>query len=173
LISLSLCLCLCLQEDIGADIPSIAFNKLPFEKIKIEKGVMFATYSSLISGSGKTKKKMTRFDQLVEWCGGAEFDGCLFFDECHRAKNFHTGKQSTRTGTAVYNLQEALPKARIIYCSATGVTDPVNMGYMTRLGLWGVGTPFATFLDFLRVVENTIGMMELAVSSVCLSICLP
>jgi hypothetical protein len=137
---------------------------LPFEKIKVDKGVMFATYSSLISGAGKKKKQLTRFDQLVSWCG-SDFDGCLFFDECHRAKNFHTGKQSTKTGTAVYNLQLALPKARVIYCSATGVTDPVNMGYMSRLGLWGVGTPFPTFLDFLSVVENTIGMMELAVSS--------
>lgn len=30
----------------------------------------------------------SRLDQLVKWCGGELFDGCLIFDECHKAKNF-------------------------------------------------------------------------------------
>ena len=30
----------------------------------------------------------SRLQQLVEWCGGKQFDGCLIFDECHKAKNF-------------------------------------------------------------------------------------
>jgi hypothetical protein len=38
----------------------------------------------------------------------------------------------------VVELQQALPRARILYCSATGVTDLENMAYMERLGLWGV-----------------------------------
>lgn len=38
------------------------------------------------------------------------------------------------------------------------------MGYMSRLGLWGSGTPFAKFTDFLSTVESAVGMMELAVS---------
>lgn len=32
--------------------------------------------------------KQSRLQQLVNWCGGEEFDGCLVFDECHKAKNF-------------------------------------------------------------------------------------
>jgi len=24
----------------------------------------------------------------MDWCGGDKFDGCLIFDECHKAKNF-------------------------------------------------------------------------------------
>ena len=32
--------------------------------------------------------KQYRLDQLVNWCGGQDFDGCLVFDECHKAKHF-------------------------------------------------------------------------------------
>ena len=39
-------------------------------------------------------------------------------DECHKAKNFVPGKeaQSTKVAAAVLALQEALPKARVVYC---------------------------------------------------------
>lgn len=30
----------------------------------------------------------SRQQQLVDWCGGPNFDGCLIFDECHKAKHF-------------------------------------------------------------------------------------
>ncbi len=40
------------------------------------------------------------------------------------------------------DLQALLPLARVVYSSATGVTSPRDMGYMTRLGLWGPGTYF-------------------------------
>ena len=39
--------------------------------------------------------------------------------------------------TAVLALQEQLPRARIVYCSATGVSEVGNMAYMSRLvGTW-------------------------------------
>jgi hypothetical protein len=28
------------------------------------------------------------------------------------------------------------------------------MAYMTRLGLWGPGTPFKEFMDFIQAVEK-------------------
>lgn len=39
-------------------------------------------------------------------------------DECHKAKNFVPGKesQSTKVAAAVLALQQALPKARVVYC---------------------------------------------------------
>jgi hypothetical protein len=43
----------------------------------------------------------------------------------------------------VIELQQMLPMARVVYCSATGVSEVGNMAYMTRMGLWGAGTPFA------------------------------
>lgn len=42
-------------------------------------------------------------------------------------------------GLTVLELQNKLPKARVIYASATGASEPRNMAYMTRLGeLWSI-----------------------------------
>ena len=53
---------------------------------KVEGGMLFSTYSTLISKTGRGKNDeggqvKTRLDQVVEWCGGEEFDGLLMFDE--------------------------------------------------------------------------------------------
>ena len=71
----------------------------------------------------------SRLQQLVSWCGGETFDGCLVFDECHKAKNFNPGKEerSTKVALAVSMVQKMLPRARVLYCSATGVSDVKNM----------------------------------------------
>jgi P-loop containing NTP hydrolase pore-1 len=68
---------------------------------------------------------------------------CCLLSLNYQAKNLY-GKEPTQTGKAVAELQEALPKARIIYCSATACSEPSNMAYMTRLGLWGQGTTYGT-----------------------------
>lgn len=51
-------------------------------------GVLFSTYAALVSASRVGKGGVSRLEQLVEWCGGASFDGCLVFDECaaHRTE---------------------------------------------------------------------------------------
>ena len=55
-----------------------------------------------------------------------------------------------------------LPKARIVYCSATGASEVKHLAYMVRLGLWGNGTQFQTFQEFNRAVEKGgVGAMEL------------
>lgn len=46
-------------------------------------------------------------------------------------------------------IQNRMPDARVVYCSATGASEPRNMGYMARLGLWGSGTDFPQFSAFL------------------------
>ena len=51
-------------------------------------------------------------------------------------------------------LQRLLPNARILYVSATGATDPENLLYMTRLGLWGAGTAFPTKLQFIDALKS-------------------
>ncbi|XP_020605433.1 protein strawberry notch homolog 1-like [Orbicella faveolata] len=51
-------------------------------------------------------------------------------------------------------LQRILPKARVVYCSATGVTDVKNMAFMERLGLWGDGTAFKSFDSFLTSISK-------------------
>ena len=155
----------------GGGLQVVALNKCPYGKLKLDdQTVLFTTYASLISKRHKTKggrlsKAKTRLDQIVEWLGGAEFDGTLIFDECHKSKNLipSSGGVASKTGAAVVELQKLLPKARVLYCSATGVSEPRNMGYMTRLGLWGEGTPFPSgFKAFLAALERRgVGALEL------------
>ena len=160
-------------NDIGAHrIDVHALNKLKYCKInsklnsKIKKGVIFATYPSLIgeSQNSNTKKKYnTRLKQLLQWLGD-DFDGVIVFDECHKAKNLVPvgSAKPTKTGLAVLELQEKLPNARIIYASATGASEPKNMAYMVRLGLWGPGTPFNDFNEFIQCIEKRgVGAMEI------------
>lgn len=143
-----------------------ALKEIAYGKIGdfFTEGVLFSTYTSLI---GKTKtvkgKVKTRLDQILEWCG-PDFDGCIVFDESHKAKNLcmEGSKEPTKTGKAVEELQTRLPKARIVYASATGASETRNMAYMVRLGLWGPGTPFHDFRAFCGSVEKRgIGIMEI------------
>ncbi|XVF77793.1 hypothetical protein PTKIN_Ptkin14bG0075000 [Pterospermum kingtungense] len=153
-------------DDVGAAFIEVhALNKLPYSKLDsksvgIKEGVVFLTYSSLIASSEKGR---SRLQQLVQWFG-SEFDGLVIFDECHKAKNLvpEAGSQPTRTGEAVLEIQARLPEARVIYCSATGASEPRNMGYMVRLGLWGAGTCFPDFQKFLVALEKGgVGALEL------------
>jgi len=51
----------------------------------------------------------------------------------------------------------------VVYSSATGATDVRNMAYMTRLGLWGIGTSFpGGFQEFMQEIESGgVGAMEM------------
>lgn len=153
-------------DDVGANCIEVhALNKLPYSKLDsksvgVKEGVVFLTYSSLIASSEKGR---SRLQQLAQWCASG-FDGLIIFDECHKAKNLvpEAGSQPTRTGEAVLDLQARLPEARVVYCSATGASEPRNMGYMVRLGLWGAGTSFIDFRDFLNALEKGgVGALEL------------
>ncbi|KAJ8712673.1 hypothetical protein PYW08_007977 [Mythimna loreyi] len=158
-------------RDIGAGkIEVHPLNKFKYAKISsavngnVKKGVIFSTYSALIGETQSTNTKYrTRLKQLLQWCGD-DFDGCIVFDECHKAKNLcpvGSGK-ATKTGLTALELQNKLPKARVVYASATGASEPRNMAYMVRLGIWGDGTPFPTFMDFINAVEKRgVGAMEI------------
>ncbi|XP_011349493.1 protein strawberry notch isoform X3 [Ooceraea biroi] len=158
-------------KDIGAGkIDVHALNKFKYAKISsavngnVKKGVIFSTYSALIGESSQSGGKYkSRLKQLLQWCG-EDFDGLIIFDECHRAKNLcPTGSSKpTKTGLTVLELQNKLPKARVVYASATGASEPRNMAYMVRLGMWGEGTPFPEFTDFITAVEKRgVGAMEI------------
>ncbi|KAM8962284.1 protein strawberry notch homolog 1 isoform 2-T2 [Pelodytes ibericus] len=157
-------------RDIGAkNIQVHSLNKFKYGKISskhngsVKKGVIFATYSSLIGESQSGGKYKTRLKQLLHWCS-EDFDGVIVFDECHKAKNLCPvgSSKPTKTGLAVLELQNKLPKARVIYASATGASEPRNMAYMSRLGIWGEGTPFREFNDFIQAVERRgVGAMEI------------
>uniref|UniRef100_A0A7M4FJG4 Protein strawberry notch homolog 1 n=1 Tax=Crocodylus porosus TaxID=8502 RepID=A0A7M4FJG4_CROPO len=151
-------------RDIGAkNILVHSLNKVWILFTIVKKGVIFATYSSLIGESQSGGKYKTRLKQLLHWCG-EDFDGVIIFDECHKAKNLCPvgSSKPTKTGLAVLELQNKLPKARVVYASATGASEPRNMAYMNRLGIWGEGTPFREFSDFIQAVERRgVGAMEI------------
>jgi hypothetical protein len=140
-----------------------------------DKGVLFTTYSTLGSnmevdrGGGIQAKqgKASRLSQLVQWLG-ADFDGVIVFDEAHNMQNSTTQKgkrgikKPSARGLAGVELQRLLPKARIVYVSATGATSVENLGFAARLGLWGEGTPFGNREQFISEI-NAAGLaaMEL------------
>ncbi|XP_038634266.1 protein strawberry notch homolog 2-like isoform X2 [Scyliorhinus canicula] len=152
-----------LRDIDAANIPVHALNKIKYGDTATSEGVLFATYSALIGESQAGGQHRTRLKQILDWCG-EQFDGVIVFDECHKAKNVcvNGSTKSTKTGLAVLELQNRLPFARVVYASATGASEPKNMAYMCRLGIWGEGTPFRQFEDFLHAIEKRgVGAMEI------------
>lgn len=83
----------------------------------------------------------------------------IVLDECHKAKNLlsDTGTP-TLVGFAVTHMQKLLPEACVLYSSATGISEPRNMAYMTRLGTCGC-TSMATLIN--RLIKAGLGASEL------------
>jgi len=116
------------------DIKQLGYEKRDWKDL--DNCILFVTYTSLVNKSAKLK--VTRFERLIAWLGD-NFEGLLIFDEGHKAKNLifkesakttgrtllHGGIELTGTqaGQAVFRLQDKLPRARILYASATGVTE--------------------------------------------------
>ena len=125
----------------AADIPSEALAG-DYGKIQLKEGVLFITYSMLVAKSGKK----SRLNQVIRWLG-PDFDGLIVFDESHKAKNL-AGRNPTQMGLAVEELQNKCPNARVVYCSATGASEPANMCYMERLGM-SCYEFFSSFHSFL------------------------
>ena len=147
---------------LALDIHSLK-NISPKTEIGIGQGILFLTYATLRNASGGN----TRLQQLIEWCG-PDFDGCILFDEAHSMGGVAGGEgrfgatKGSQQGIAGVELQNRLPRARVIYASATGATDINNLAYAVRLGLWGEGTQFPDRHSFTaRIREGGIAAMEL------------
>ncbi|MEO0030477.1 MAG: hypothetical protein RIS94_235 [Pseudomonadota bacterium] len=126
-------------------------------------GILYVTYPTLRSGRADT----TRLDQILAWAG-PEFAGVLVFDEAHAMANAAGGEGSrgkvkgSEQGVAGVRLQNLLPRARVLYASATGASDVNNLAYATRLGLWGPETAFANREAFVSEIrDGGIAAMEL------------
>lgn len=155
-------------SDIGAKAVLVyPLSKFPYgRKIDAHQGVVFTTYSGLVSKSQNTKGTYgSRINQLINWAG-TNFEGVIVFDECHKAKNICVSTKNKKTQSKaaefVLDLQKRLPKARIVYASATGASETRHLGYMVRLGIWGHGTPYVNFAHFCESIEKGgVGAMEL------------
>lgn len=131
--------------------------------IEIGDSILFASYATLRSEAGGDR----RLDQILTWLGN-EFDGLLLFDEAHAMGGVAGGEgrfgatSGSQQGTAGVELQNRLPRARVIYASATGASDVNNLAYATRLGLWGEGTAFVDREAFTaRIRDGGVAAMEL------------
>ncbi|WP_341873228.1 strawberry notch-like NTP hydrolase domain-containing protein [Sphingobium fuliginis] len=134
------------------------------EPVSMDSGILFMTYATLRS---QRHDRASRLQQLLDWAG-ADFEGVILLDESHALGNaagteteFGAAKGSEQ-GLAGVRLQNALPRARVIYVSATGATKPENLSYAARLGLWGPGTAFQNRDAFLAAMdEGGIAAMEI------------
>lgn len=129
-----------------------------------DEAILVVSYSAL---SRAFDNKDSNFDKIVKWLG-KDFDGLIVFDEAHKmgnstaTKGTRGTKKASQTGIAGIALQETLPKARVVYSSATGATEVENLRYAERLGLWGEGTPFVKGDDFVsKVKAGGLAAMEL------------
>lgn len=126
------------------------------EKIAMSSGILFLTYATLRSSR---HDQSSRLQQILEWAG-PDFEGVVLLDESHalgNAAGTETDFGATRgseQGLAGVRLQNALPRARIIYVSATGATKPDNLSYASRLGLWGQGTAFPDRNAFMAAMDG-------------------
>ena len=131
--------------------------------VAMREGILFVTYPTLRSG----RNDATRLDQILAWAGD-DFDGVIVFDEAHAMANAAGGESSrgkvkgSEQGIAGVRLQNLLPRARVLYASATGASDVNNLAYATRLGLWGPETAFANREAFVAEIrDGGIAAMEL------------
>ena len=133
------------------------------QPVTMSEGILFVTYPTLRSGRAED----TRLDQILAWAG-EDFDGVIAFDEAHAMANALGGSsirgkvKGSEQGMAGLRLQNHLPRARVLYASATGASEIANLGYTSRLGLWGPETAFPTHEAFMTEIRaGGVAAMEL------------
>ncbi|MZQ97220.1 MAG: hypothetical protein GT601_06060 [Acidaminobacter sp.] len=138
------------------------------QPIKQSEGILFSTYTKIRSKNKlEDMNEKERLKQIVNWLG-KDFDGVIAFDEAHTMGNAleikkkrGTSKPSA-TALSALQLKKALPKARVLYVTATAATDITQFAYATRLGLWGEGTAFTDVRDFVsRIDAGGLAALEL------------
>ncbi|BDA48430.1 probable protein strawberry notch homolog 1 [Coccomyxa sp. Obi] len=169
-------------DDVKCDVTVFPQGNTPLPKGNLEKhyseGVLFVTYSLLVSNTKSMAEpklpgaenaadvqndfripKGSRLEQIINWLKGGDGDSLIVFDECHKAKNLIAVKgEPTQTGRAVLALQKVLPRAKVLYSSATGASEPHNLAYMVRLGNFG----FGGMMDMIRsLAASGLGALEL------------
>ena len=153
----------------GVGVPLKLINAKSYkvdEAIEDKEGIVFVPYST-ISNDFTGKKR--RFTQIANWLG-SDFDGVIAFDEAHLMKNAvgtdmggrATAEEGSQRGAMGTQLKKMFPNARVVNVSATAATTYTNLGYLTRIGLWGPGAPFNSFEAFMGAMSRGgVGAMEM------------
>lgn len=141
----------------GLPIDIQPLDAFPFgTPITMQSGILFVTYATLRS---QRDDALSRLQQIIAWLGDG-FEGLVAFDEAHELANAagtetqHGTQKGSEQGLAGVRLQNLLPRACILYNSATGATDPANLCYATRLGLWGPGSAFESRDAFMAAIAS-------------------
>src|SRR5260370_31526228 len=82
-------------NDLGVNVPLARINDYPASgEITLPRGVIFSSYSSLISTA---KNGAKRFDQIQRWLGT---EAVVVFDDAHRPNNARASGRGASTQTA-------------------------------------------------------------------------
>ena len=162
------------SKGVGLSVPVIdATTTARMSKLKGD-GVAFASYNIIKQKPRNAKPGQLVADgiefpnvkKIVDWVG-KDFDGVIAFDESHVMKNASPvqrgayKKKASNVAKAGLELARVLPNARVVYVSATGATEPENLPYLERLGLWGERTAFANGKIFVdKISAGGIAVME-------------
>lgn len=146
------------KDVFGRNDMVVEFNggKKADSSLKSDDTILYLTYNKLSQG---WNKENSNFEKIVSWLG-KDFDGVIAFDEAHMMSNAggkvtNRGKvKPSETALAGIELQKLLPKAKVIYMSATGATEVENLQYAARLGLWGEGTAFPNEKEFISQIKG-------------------
>ena len=139
----------------GLPIDVQPLDAFPFgSPIGMTSGILFLTFATLRS---QRDDDQSRLHQILAWLG-SDFDGVIAIDEAHELANAagtetsHGTQKGSEQGLAGVRLQNLLPRACILLNSATGATDPANLCYASRLGLWGDGSAFESREAFMAAI---------------------
>jgi len=125
--------------------------------LPMDKGILFGTYATVTGTKGEVPG--ARKEQLKAWLG-SDFDGVIVLDEAHLASNLGMGRgtrgkpKPSETALGMQEIQEMFPKARVIYVTATVASDPAQLGFLSRLGLWGKGKAFVNASELVAAVQQ-------------------
>lgn len=100
------------------------------EAIRLDRGVLFATYATLRQPARGDRR--ARLDQIVDWLG-EDFDGVIAFDEAHAMANAAGGGKGAR-GTRKASLQGMAGLGRRSGVPACAWKAPLSPGRLARMG---------------------------------------
>lgn len=107
----------------------------------VKKGVIFATYSSLIGESQSGGKYKTRFQQLLHWCG-EDFDGVVSFQgnisSLDAEPQISPDEQLARCTQPLPSVYECLFMNLTEFCALFLFKNPLSLTGRFMVGLWPI-----------------------------------
>ena len=132
--------------------------------VHLHDGILFATYAVL---RNQAKRSAIR-TWLIGTSSQDDASPTLVTDEAHNLKNAFSNTPSQQ-GQGITELSASLPRARILYSSATGIDKASAYSYTDRLGLWN--SPISphpdrkAFIEYLKT--NGKAALEATVRELC------